>query len=152
MYQLYHASLDIKCIIANGQTINYAGGDYIRMLHDHPLVDIKYPTIISEYLQWEVQLGRMCKHEVKSPKIHLSPLGAIPKKHKLGKWRLIVELSFPDGASINGGISAEWSSVLYVPIDHLSSVVISTGREAFLVKANMKRHIGCFQFTLRIKL
>ena len=40
MYQLYRASLDIKCIIANGQTINYAGGDYIRMSHDHPLVHI----------------------------------------------------------------------------------------------------------------
>ena len=99
---------------------------------------IKYPTIISHYLQWEVQLGRMCKHEVKSPKIYLSPLGAIPKKHKLGKWRLIVELSFPDGASINDGISEEWPSVSYVSIDHLSSLVISTGIGAFLVKADIK--------------
>ena len=40
MYQLYHASLDIKCITINGQTINNAGGDYIRISHDHPLVDI----------------------------------------------------------------------------------------------------------------
>ena len=40
MYQLYHASLDIKCITTNGQTINYAGGDYIRISHDHHLVDI----------------------------------------------------------------------------------------------------------------
>ena len=100
---------------------------------------IKYPTIISEYLQWEVQLGRICKHEVKSPKIYLSPLGAIPKEHKLGKWRLIVDLSFPDGASINDGISAEWSSVSYVSIDHLSPLVISTGIGAFLVKADIKQ-------------
>ena len=99
---------------------------------------IKCPTIISEYLQREVQLGRMCKHEVKSPKIHLSPLGAIPKKHKPGKWRLIVDLSSPAGASINDGISAEWSSVAYVSIDHLSSLVISTGRGSFLVKADIK--------------
>ena len=113
---------------------------------------IKYPTIISDNLQREAQLGRMCKHEVKSPKIYLSPLGAIPKKHKLGKWRLIVDLSFPDGASINDGISAEWSYVSYVSIDHLSSLVISTGIGAFLVKADMKRQKGCFQFTLRIKL
>ena len=62
---------------------------------------IKYPTIISEYLQREVQLGRMCKHEVKSPKIHLSPLGAIPKKHKPGKWRLIVDLSSLAGTSVD---------------------------------------------------
>ena len=80
----------------------------------------------------------MCKHEVKSPKIHLSPLGAILKKHKPGKWRLIVDLSFPAGASINDGISAEWSSVSYVSIYHLSSLVNSTGRGAFLVKADIK--------------
>ena len=40
MYELYHASLDIKCIIGNGQINNYAGGDYIHMSHDHPLVHI----------------------------------------------------------------------------------------------------------------
>ena len=99
---------------------------------------IKDPAVVSEYLQREVQLGRMHRHEVKSPKIHLSPLGAIPKKHKPGKWRLIVDLSSPAGASINDGISTEWSSVSYVSIDHLSSLVISTGKGALLVKADIK--------------
>ena len=42
-------------------------------------------------------------------------------------------------ASINDGISAEWSSVSYVSIDHLSSLVISTGIGAFLVKADIKQ-------------
>ena len=97
---------------------------------------IKNPTIISEYLQREV--GMICEHEVKSPKIQLSLLGAITKKHKPGKWRLIVNLFSPAGAGINDGISAECSSVSYVSIDHLSSLVTSTGRGAFLVKADIK--------------
>ena len=95
------------------------------------------PTVISQYLDREVQLGRMCNHDVKSPNIHLSPPGAIPKKHKPGKWRLIVDLSSPAGASVNDGISVEWSSVAYVSIDHLSSLVLGAGTGALLVKADV---------------
>ena len=98
---------------------------------------IKDPAVISEYMQREVQLRRMYRHEVKSCKIHLSPLGAIPKKHKPGKWRLIVNLSSPARPSINDRIATEWSSVSYVSIDHLSSLVISTGKRA---KLTSKRH------------
>ena len=71
-------------------------------------------------------------------RIDLSPLGAIPNQRKPCKWRLIVDLSSPAGASITDGISAEWSSVSYVSIDHLSSLVISTGKGALLVKADIK--------------
>ena len=99
---------------------------------------IKNPTIISEYLQREVQLGRMHRHKVKLSKIHPSPLEVIPMKHKLGKWRLIVDLSSPVGASINDGISTEWSSLSYVSIDHLSSLVINISEGALLVKTDIK--------------
>ena len=51
----------------------------------------------------------------------ISPIGAIPKKHKPGKWRLIMDLSSPAGSSINDGISSEWSSISYVSIDFLLS-------------------------------
>ena len=65
---------------------------------------------------------------------HISPIGAIPKRNKPGKWRLIVDLSSPAGASINDGISPELSSISYVSVDHLSSLVLSVGKGAFLVK------------------
>ena len=65
-------------------------------------------------------------------------MGAIPKKNKPGKWHLIVDLSSPKGFSINDGISPELSSVSYVSLDHLASLVTSVGRGAFLVKADIK--------------
>ena len=34
-------------------------------------------------------------------KIHISRLGVIPKNHKPDKWRLIVDLSYPTGHSVN---------------------------------------------------
>ena len=58
--------------------------------------------------------------------------------NKPGKWRLIIDLSSPAGASVNDGISSDLSSVSYVSVDHLSSLVMSVGKGAFLVKADIK--------------
>ena len=49
-----------------------------------------------------------------------------------------MDLSSPAGASVNDGISPELSSVSYVSVDHLSSLILSAGRGAFIVKADIK--------------
>ena len=98
------------------------------------------PSIISEYLDREVSLSRMMKFlkGVRPSGVHISPLGAIPKKNKPGKWRLIVDLSSPPGHSINDGISTESSSYSYPSIDHLATIIVSEGHGSFMVKANIK--------------
>ena len=68
----------------------------------------------------------------------ISPIGAIPKKNRPGKWRLITDLSSPAGTSINNAISKELSFLKYTPVDHLSSPILSEGKGAFLVKADIK--------------
>ena len=45
---------------------------------------------------------------------------------------------FTKGFSINDGISPELSSVSYVSLDHLASIVTSVGKGALLVKADIK--------------
>ena len=69
---------------------------------------------------------------------HISPIGAIPKKNRPGKWRLITDLSSPAGTSVNDAISKEFSSLKYTSVDHLSSLILSEGKGAFLVKADIK--------------
>ena len=69
---------------------------------------------------------------------HITPLGAIPTKNKLGKWRLIVLLSSPPGHSINDGSSTESSSLSYPSIDHLATIVVSEGHALFIVKVDIK--------------
>ena len=49
----------------------------------------------------------MRRHIARPQGIHSSPIGAISKKHKPGKWHLIMDLSSPAGSSINDGISSE---------------------------------------------
>ena len=98
------------------------------------------PNIITEYLWRELSLGCMiklppyiCPHN-----LHTNPIGIIPKKNKSGKWCLIVDLSSPDGGSVNDGISTSLASLSYSSVDHLAALVLKVGRGAFLVKADIK--------------
>ena len=46
---------------------------------------------------------------------------------------MIVDLSAPNGASVNDGVSVETLTLLYPSIDHLSSLAISKGQRTWLV-------------------
>ena len=98
------------------------------------------PDIVSDYLTREVGLHRMwqCPKGTTPEGVHLSPLGIIPKKNKPGKWRMIVDLSSPQGASINDGISSEVASLQYTSVDHLASLVAAEGKGSYLVKADIQ--------------
>ena len=66
-------------------------------------MSIEEPEVVSEYIAEELAAGRLTElsaDQATSLKIHCSPIGIIPKKDKLGKWRLIVDLSSPKGASV----------------------------------------------------
>ena len=99
------------------------------------------PHIIHEHLSKEVSLNRMHCYPLRSePKgTQISPIGAIPKKNQPGKWRLITDLSSPAGTSPNDAISKQVSSCKYTSMDHLSSLILSEGKGALLVKADIKK-------------
>ena len=58
--------------------------------------------------------------------------GVIPKRGQPGKWRLIVDLSHPQGTSVNDGISRESCTMHYVSVDdavkHIASRAGSRGK------------------------
>ena len=49
-----------------------------------------------------------------------------------------MDLSSPKNFSVNDGIDSALSSLSYASIDHLSSLILSLGRGAMLVKADIK--------------
>ena len=71
--------------------------------------------------------------------VHCSPFGVIPKKRKPGKWRLILNLSAPDEASVNNGIPKELCSQEYVSVDELVVEVLKRGVGMKLAKADVSR-------------
>ena len=73
--------------------------------------------VVKEYLDKEVSLGRIIGPVPPSglpASTQLSPVGVIPKSGQPEKWRLIVDLSSPEGASINAGIEPELCSLRYL--------------------------------------
>lgn len=67
----------------------------------------------------------------------ISPLGLIPKAEK-GKFRIIHDLSFPKGNSVNFGIPKECCSVTYEDYDYFVSLLTSVGRGCFIAKADIE--------------
>ena len=61
------------------------------------------PLVIDEYLVKECSLGRILGPLNPSilSGIHISRFGVIPKKHAQNEWRMILDLSSPEGCSVN---------------------------------------------------
>ena len=104
------------------------------------------PQTVTEYLQVEAQLGRLNGPflPLLVPAIHCSPIGIIPKAHQRGKWRLIVDLSSPEGHSVNTGIPTELCSIKYASVDQAVETIHHLGRGTLLAKLDLKsayRHV-----------
>ena len=76
------------------------------------------PEVVSEYLAKEGALGRIIGPlESDRRDIQVNRFGVIPKPHQPGKWRLILDLSDPEGNSVNDGIEPDLCSLTYASID-----------------------------------
>ena len=84
----------------------------------------QYPSVVDEYLSAKLAQGRIVEFSEEVKNIHFSPFGVIPKKNKPGKWRLIVDLSAPEGSSVNDAISREWCSLSYVSLDDVVECIL----------------------------
>ena len=99
-------------------------------------------AIVSEYLSNELKLNRvikLSKLEASQMKIHCSLFGLIPKKNKPGKWRSIVDLSAPEGSSMNDGIKRDTISLSYTTIDNIVRRVVQLGQGTLLSKMDIKQ-------------
>lgn len=96
--------------------------------------------MISDSLQIEISKGRLIGPLDPSlfPAVHISSLGAIPKKHSENKWRLILDLSHPKGSSVNDGIARNMCSLTYMKVDDLVQKILQTGRGTLLAKIDIE--------------
>ena len=72
------------------------------------------------------------------PEVHLSRLGVIPKSNQPGKWRLIVDLSYPEGRSVSDGISGELCSLQYMRMEEVVRRLLKLGPGAQMAKMDIK--------------
>lgn len=94
------------------------------------------PQAVSAYIADEVAGHRL--ELVGSESVHTSPMGLIPKARQPGKFRLICDLSSPQGASVNDGIDPELCSLQYANVDDAVALVKSLGAGTLIAKLDLK--------------
>lgn len=99
--------------------------------------------VVTQYLAKELEGGRIAKvgsmQEAEELGIHCSPFGVIPKRNKPGQWRLIVNLSAPEGGSVNDGIDRDLASLSYVSVDEVAEAVLNLGRGTQMAKMDIRQ-------------
>ena len=124
-------------------------GFRIGFRHTSPLQSAKrnipsadeHPEIISDYIDKECSLGRILgpfsPNDIEPP-VQVSRFGVIPKGHTPGKWRLILDLSSPEGESVNDGIAPDDCSLRYLKIKEVATAVLKSGPRTEMAKIDIQ--------------
>ncbi len=97
------------------------------------------PKVVDDYLAGECSTGRMVGPLQPDlfPQVHPNRFGVIPKG-RTGKWRLIVDMSFPAGSSVNDGIDESLCSLKYFGIGDAVKGIAERGPGTQLAKVDIK--------------
>ncbi len=101
---------------------------------------IENPRVVDEYLGKEVRLGRVAGPLDGSSRtvFHINRFGVIEKPHQPGKYRLIVDISYPEGHSVNDGLEPELCTMKYTSVDTAVDRVLAHGRSTHLAKFDIE--------------
>eukprot|EP00731_Ephydatia_muelleri_P036129 Em0203g4a len=89
----------------------------LRSANSNMMSAFQHPEPIAEYIEKE-----------------LKRFGVIPKGHNEGKWRLITDLSYPTGHSVNDGINPALCSLRYTTVEIVASEAAALGPGALIAK------------------
>ena len=123
--------------LREGFDIGYSGPEQNRISRN--LVSaVQNSSVIDEYLKTEVSGGRIHGPFLYPPFDHFqcNPIGVVPKKTP-GKFRVIMDLSYPPGNSINDYIDKEEFSLRYVTTDTAVKFIQARGPGCFLSKIDI---------------
>ncbi len=96
--------------------------------------------VVDEYVQSEVAKGNIFGpfDPVTLPSVHTNRFGVIPKKHKPGSWRLITDLSYPAGRSVNDAINKQCCSMKCISVIDMANAAVALGRGTLIAKIDIK--------------
>ena len=104
---------------------------------------LAFPSAVNKYLETEVQHKAMVGPYEEPPfeKLHVSPLMTRPKPD--GSHRIIVDLSWPHGESVNSCIPDDLFDEIHLTLrypnmDHIVERIQELGPHTFLYKVDLK--------------
>ena len=101
---------------------------------------VKLKSEVTSALNKEVRQGRMAGPFADPPfkSFQLNPIGIVPKKDPK-KFRMIIDLSFPPGNSINDGIDDSYAQVHYPSVNDAIKALLSCGPKAYMAKTAIEK-------------
>ena len=93
------------------------------------------PKVIDDYLATEVAPGRVAGPFPSPP---FPNFRGNPEKGQPGKWRLIVDLSSPNGCSVNNGNDPGEFSMHYIHLDQIINMIAKQGPGALMAKFDVE--------------
>ena len=122
-------------ILTFGAQLGYTGPPQ-SIISENLASSLAEPSIITNKLRSDIQLGRASPCQSSPPPYICSPLGLAPKSD--GGWRRIHHLSFPEGNSVNSHIPTDWAYLRYTSLENIFTMVRHVGRGAIIVKKDLK--------------
>lgn len=138
---------DLLHDIEFGVRVGYQPATRAFQTYDNHLSARTNPGPVALEIERELDLNRKVGPFLAPPFQHFtgSPLGAIPKKHSAPvKWRIIHDLSWPAGLSINDGIPKDLFSCNYDSLDRAITLLKHFGPGALMSKLDLSdafRHV-----------
>ena len=122
----------------SGFRVGFRYGSPLRSASSNMLSALDHPDVVTSYLSKEVSLGQMLgpfQTTTNLPPLHINRFGVIPKGHNTGKWRLITDLSFLHGHSVN---DPTLCSLAYTTVDDIAAAAVHLGPGALLAKIDIE--------------
>ncbi len=106
----------------------------------------QFPQHVDRYLAKEVSMGATLgpfDHNPLEGELHLSPLNTVPKRDSVDR-RVIVDLSYPQGKSVNDAIDkliyeGEEVDLQYPSVDDLAAAIQLHGKGCLIYKRDLSR-------------
>ena len=107
---------------------------------------IDFPSAVDSYLSTELRLGSVCGPFARNPfssPYAVSPLNSVPKQGS-DERRFILDLSWPEGSSVNDGICKDFYlgepvNLTYPTVDDIAERIVQFGPGCLLFKRDLKR-------------
>ena len=99
-----------------------------------------HPSVVDDYLGAEAREGRMLGPfpPERSTGFTSTVWGVVPKGCSPGRWRLITDLSYPDGSNVSSGIRSDLCALRYISVELVARVAQSLGKGSLLAKLDIK--------------
>ena len=132
-----------------GFPIEHDGRDVTHNHVNHKGASEEFYEHILKYLQVELKEGAILGPFRACPfigQVGISPMNSVAKKDSQSR-RVILDLSFPEGASVNDGIPADWyqgehSKLAFPTIDDLVRIIYKKGVGCLLFKRDIRRAVN----------